>query len=59
MASEAQKRASKKYDKSNTKGLLLKFNLNTDSDILKYLDTLNNKQGHIKKLIRQDMEIKK
>lgn len=52
MATEAQKRASAKYDKNNTKSILLKFNLKTDADILAHLETVGNKQGFIKELIR-------
>ena len=52
MATEAQKRASAKYDKNNTKSMLLKFNLKTDADILAHLETVGNKQGFIKELIR-------
>lgn len=59
MASEAQKRASAKYDKENTKGLYLKLNVNTDEDILDYLEGMatyeGGKQGYIKALIRRDM----
>ena len=54
--SEAQLKASKKYDQNNTKGIYLKFNIHTDEDILKYLDKMENKQGYIKDLIRSDME---
>ena len=56
MTSEAQKRASVKYDKEKTKGLYLKFNLNTDADILKWLEQQPNKQGYIKDLIRADIK---
>lgn len=52
-ATEAQKRAVAKYDKANTKGLYLKFNLMTDKDILDYLEQVENKQGLIKSLIRE------
>ncbi len=38
MATEAQKTASYKYDKNNTKRISLKFNLATDADILKKLE---------------------
>ena len=54
-SSEAQLKASKKYDQNNTKGIYLKFNIHTDEDILKYLDKMENKQGYIKDLIRSDM----
>lgn len=56
MITEAQKRASAKYDKNNTKQMVLKLNLNTDVDILAHLETLQNKQGYIKDLIRKDLE---
>ena len=55
MTSEAQLRASEKYDKLNTKQVVLKLNKKTDTDILKHLDSLDNKQGYIKKLIRKDI----
>lgn len=56
MATEAQKRASAKYDKNNTKSMLLKFNLKTDADILAHLETVGNKQGFIKELIRTSIQ---
>ena len=55
MTSEAQLRASEKYDKANTKQVILKLNKKTDKDILTHLDALPNKQGYIKELIREDM----
>lgn len=55
MATEAQKSASYKYDKNNTKRISLKFNLATDADILKKLEEEKNVQGYIKKLIRSDI----
>ena len=45
-----------KYDKANTKGLHLKLNIKTDSDILAKLDSVESKQGYIKELIRKDLE---
>jgi len=54
--SEAQKRANAKYDKSNTKMMSFKFNLQTDADILDRLAKVPNKQGYIKELIRKDMK---
>ena len=53
--SEAQKRASAKYDKANTKGIYLKLNKETDADIISYLEEADNVQGLIKELIRRDM----
>ena len=55
-SSEARLRANAKYDKTNTKSILLKLNLKTDSDILEKLEEVGNKQGYIKELIRRDMK---
>lgn len=55
MATEAQIRAQKKYDAANTKQFHLKFNRNTDWDIIEKLDNVSNMQGYIKKLIRADL----
>ena len=55
MASEAQKRASEKYDKANTKQIMMKLNKGTDADILEKLASVPNVQGYIKELIRADM----
>ena len=43
------------YDKNNTVKVTIKLNLNTDKDVLDYLDKSGNKQGTIKRLIREDM----
>lgn len=56
MASYAQIKASRKYDKENTMQFNLKLNLNTDKDIIEKLNTVDSKQGYIKKLIRQDIK---
>ena len=55
MSTEAQKRASKKYAAGNTKQIALVLNVKTDADIIKYLQNQENKQGHIKELIREAM----
>lgn len=55
MATQAQLKASAKYDKVNTKSIFLKLNIKTDADVLQYLETVGNKQGYIKELIRKDM----
>ena len=47
-----------KYDKDNTKQYRLKLNTTHDQDIIKHLDSMDNKQGYIKSLIRQDMQHK-
>ena len=56
MATEAQKRATAKYDKAKTKGIYLKLNIVTDSDIIEHLKNTDNVQGYIKNLIKQDMK---
>lgn len=55
MATAAQIRASAKYDKENTRSVILKLNLTNDADILKKLDSVPNRQGYIKDLIRLNM----
>lgn len=55
MTTEAQKRAVAKYDAKNTRKIVLKLNTGTDADILKRLDTVDNRQGYIKRLIREDI----
>ena len=55
MASASQIRANEKYDKSNTTGVYLKLNNNTDKDILDYLASVPNRQGLLKQLIREHM----
>ena len=54
----AQKRAKEKYDKANTSQLKLKLNLKTDKDIIEALERSGNKQGYIKRLIREDLQKK-
>ena len=54
-STDAQKRASAKYDAANTKVVTLKFNLRTDADIIEKLESVENRQGYIKELIRADM----
>ncbi len=56
MTSEAQKRATAKYDSGHTKQVKLKLNLKTDSDIIERLDEVGNIQGYIKRLIREDIK---
>ena len=55
MTSKSQKEAVRRYDKENTRQIILKLNLKTDADILDKLDAVENKQGYIKNLIRQDL----
>lgn len=50
-----QSQASIKYDASNTTRVFIKLNLITDADIISYLQTVSNKQGLFKQLIRSHM----
>ena len=43
------------WDRNNTKQVKLKLQNNTDRDILAVLDRIGNKQGYIKRLIRDDL----
>ncbi|ERK45218.1 hypothetical protein [Faecalitalea cylindroides] len=54
MLSEAQKRANKKYDLKTYKQITLK--IRKDSDVLKWLEKQNNKNGYIIELIRKDIK---
>ena len=53
---EAQKRAREKYEAKATVQIKMKLNRNTDADILAKLDSVDNKQGYIKELIRADLK---
>ena len=55
MATEAQLKAGRKYDKANTRQVHLKLNRRTDSDVLERLDNVPSKPGYIKDLIRADL----
>lgn len=44
-----------RYDQQNTRQIKMKLNIKTDADILKKLDSVSNKQGYIKALIRKDI----
>ena len=45
-----------KYDKANCRDIRIKLNKKTDADILKKLDSVQNKQGYIKELIRENIK---
>ena len=53
--SEAQKRASMRYDKANMVGKVVKFSPR-ECDLLEHLQKQPNMSGYIKQLIRRDME---
>lgn len=55
MTTEAQKKASARYDAKMTKQLCIRLNKKTDADIIEWLSHQQSKQGYIKGLIRKDM----
>lgn len=57
--SKAQLEAVSRYDKNNTKQLHIKLNKNTDADLIQALETVKNKQGLIKQLLREHFSNKR
>lgn len=55
MSTDAQRRASARYDAKSTRQYHLKLNLKTDADIIAALDAQPSAQGYIKALIRADL----
>ena len=53
--SEAQKRASAKYNKQSMVQRVVRFSPN-ERDLLAHLDAQPNKAGYLKQLIKADME---
>ena len=53
MSTEAQKRASAKYDADNTVRITLKLNKKTDADIIQKLESEPNKNAYIKTKLRE------
>ena len=44
-----------RWDRENTVQTKLKLNKHTDTDIIEKLNSVDNKQGYIKELIRADI----
>lgn len=55
MATEAQRRASRKYRSEKCSQVNVVF-YPTDADIAEWLGGFDNKSGHIKELLRKEME---
>ena len=49
-------KSSARWQKNNTKIFNMRLNNYADLDIIKFLDTVENKQGLVKELIRAEME---
>lgn len=56
MATDAQRRASQKYDAENTVMFAFKFNRKTDADLIQKLQEVPNRQAYLKSLIRADLD---
>lgn len=50
---DAQKQASQKYDKKNTRLFTIKLNYNTDADLISLLESQKNIQGFIKTVLNE------
>ena len=53
MSTEAQKRASAKYDADNTVRITLKLNKKSDADIIQKLESEPTKSAYIKAKLRE------
>lgn len=56
MNTGAHKRAQLKYNSANLVQISLKINRKTEADIMEKLESVDNKQGYIKQLIREDIK---
>lgn len=52
----AQKEASKKYDKENTRSFSIKLNYKTDANLISWLESMKNRQGFIKQLLNKALD---
>lgn len=56
MSSEKRERPQERFDRLNSKVYRLKVMTRTEQDIIQKLDSVPNKAGYIKQLIRADIE---
>lgn len=54
--SKALRKAVAKYNKEKTVAYTIRFNKSTEADLIDYMDSLENKAGTIKKLLRESLE---
>lgn len=55
MATEAQKRAQKEYDKKNRRKFTINLNYNTDADLIAYIESWENIQRGFKQLLWREI----
>lgn len=48
--------AQRKYDSSNCRFYTMKFNKNTDADVIARLDSVPSRQDYVRQLVRKDIE---
>ena len=53
---DSQRKALEKYDAINTIQFKMKLNKKHDADIIERLNQSGNKQGYIKRLVREDIK---
>lgn len=53
---ECNIKAREKYQKNSTTSIAIRFMNNTEADLLEKLNSVDNKAGYIKRLIREDIE---
>ena len=56
MRTEAEKARDVRWQKANVTRVQVKFYKNTDADLLAWFEKQENKQGLIKRLLREEME---
>ena len=56
MRTEAQKRADEKWKKNNSTRIMFRLYKNTDADLIEFLETVDNKQALIKRLLREEIK---
>lgn len=54
---QAHRDANARYDAENTVRITVKFNKRTDADILALLETVSNRQGYIKSVLRERLMV--
>ncbi len=59
MNNDARRKAANKYQSEKCKVYALKVNINSDSDIIEYMENVTNKQAELKRLIREEIARKK
>lgn len=56
MGKDAVNRAVKKYQKKNTKAFSVRFNKNTEPEIVDKLESQENVTNYVRNLIREDLK---